>query len=165
MPLAQVWTHSLFITVQNWKFLNFAMWTHYGLNWFFLPNPILAICLNFHQQNSPKNQYLSHFSSENCAINSIKYFLRRALQQHQSCPEVLIQFSISIFFNFYSKNDSIINSFHTIAPNSLKPSQCTHTHRELSKDTKSETWSTMKHCGLGDLSARKQNEIPCFIDK
>jgi len=39
---------------QNWKFLDLAMWTHWGLNWFFLPNPNFAICLNFQQQNPLK---------------------------------------------------------------------------------------------------------------
>jgi hypothetical protein len=39
---------------------------------------------------------------------------------------------------------SIINRFHNVAPNNLKPSQCTPTTRwELSEDTKSATWSTM----------------------
>jgi hypothetical protein len=51
---------------QNSKFLNSAMWTHWGLNWFFLPDPNFAICLNFQQQNSLKNQYLPHISFENC---------------------------------------------------------------------------------------------------
>jgi len=32
----------------------------------------LAICLNFQQQNSLKNQCLSHLSSENYEINSIE---------------------------------------------------------------------------------------------
>jgi hypothetical protein len=65
---------------QNWKFLNSAMWTHWGLNWFFLPNPIFAICLNFQQQNPSKNQYLPHLSSENCEIDSIKSDLPMVFQ-------------------------------------------------------------------------------------
>ncbi len=47
---------------------------------FFLPNPIFAICLNFQQQNLLKNQYISHLSSENCEINSIKSDSLRAFQ-------------------------------------------------------------------------------------
>jgi hypothetical protein len=39
----------------------------------FLPNPIFAICLNFQQQNPLQNQYLMHFSFENCEINSNRY--------------------------------------------------------------------------------------------
>jgi len=93
------------------------VWTYWGLNWFFLPN-----CLNFQQQNPRKNQYLPHLSSENCEINSIKFDLPRAFQQHQESTQNPIHFSISILVNFYWKIDSIINSFHTIAPKSLKPS-------------------------------------------
>ncbi len=43
---------------------------------------------------------------------------------------ILIQFSVWVLFKFHSENGSIINSFHIVAPNSLKPSQCTHTHQE-----------------------------------
>ncbi len=103
----------------------------------------LAICLNFQQQNSLKNQCLSHLSSENYEINSIESDpLRTFLQQHQECFQIPMQFSVSILFNFHWENGSIINSFYTVTPNSLKPSQCTPTHRELYKDIKSFTWST-----------------------
>jgi hypothetical protein len=112
-------------------------------NWFFLPNPIFAICLNFQQQNPLQDQYLSHLSSENCEINSIKSDSLRDFQQHQECFQISIGFSVLILFNFHWENGSIINSFHTGRPNSLKPSWCTPTHQELSKDTKSATWSTM----------------------
>ncbi len=124
MPFAQVWTH--------WRF-----------NWFFLPNPIFAICLNFQQQNPLQNQYLPHLSSENCEINSINSDSLRDFQQHRECFQIPIEFSVLILFNFYSENGSIINSSHTGPPNSLKPSLCTPTHRELSEDTKSATWSTV----------------------
>jgi len=138
------------------------MRTHCVLNWFFLPNPIFVIYLNFHPQNSLKNQYLPHLSSEHCEINSIKSDSPRAFQQHQEHPHVPIQFSVLILFNFHWENDSIINSFHTVAPNSLKPSQCTPTHWELSEYTKSAAWSTV----VWKTSAwqRKQNTVPCFID-
>jgi hypothetical protein len=36
--------------------------------------------LNFQQQNLLKNQYISHLSSENCEINSIKSDSLRAFQ-------------------------------------------------------------------------------------
>jgi len=54
---------------------------------FFLLNPILAICLNFQQQNYLKNQYLPHLNSENCGINFIKSDLLRAFQQGQEQPQ------------------------------------------------------------------------------
>jgi hypothetical protein len=96
-----------------------------GLNWFFFPNPIFAICLNFQQQNPLKYQYLPHLSSKTCEINSSKSDLPRAFQQHQEHPQIWIQFSVSILFSFHWENGSRINNFSTIAPNSFKPSQCT----------------------------------------
>jgi hypothetical protein len=55
----------------------------------------------------------------------------------QDHPQIPIQFSVSIFFDFHGENGSMIKSFHTVAPNSLKPSCCTPIHQELSDDTKS----------------------------
>jgi hypothetical protein len=63
------------------------VWTHWGLNWFFLPNTIFVICLNFQQQNPLTNQYLSHLSSENCEIKSIKSDFPRTFREHQECPQ------------------------------------------------------------------------------
>ncbi len=37
---------------QNWKFQILAMWTHWVSTDFSFPTQILAICLNFEQQNS-----------------------------------------------------------------------------------------------------------------
>ncbi len=130
------------------------MWTYWGVNWFFLPNPIFAICLNFQQQNSLKNQYLQRLSCENCEINSIKPDFWRAFQKHQESFQITIEFSILILFSFHWENGSIINNFHTIVPKSLKLSWCTPTHWELSKDTKSMAL-------LGDLKVTKQNKV-CY---
>jgi hypothetical protein len=82
---------------------------------------------SFQQQNPVKNQYLPHLISESCEINSIKSYLL-AFQQQQEVPQISIQFSVSILFSFHWKNGSIINNFHTVAPKSVKPSQCTPTH-------------------------------------
>jgi hypothetical protein len=43
----------------------------------------------------------------------------------QDRPQIPIQFSLSILFDFHGENGSMIKSFHTVAPNSLKPSWCT----------------------------------------
>jgi len=67
----------------------------------------------------------------NCEINSIRFDLLRAFQQHRECTQILLK----KWFNN--------NSFHTIDPKSLKPSWCTPTHWELFEDTKSVAWSTM----------------------
>jgi hypothetical protein len=93
----------------------------------FLPNPIFAICLNFQQQNSLQNQYLLHFSFENCEVNSNRS-MPRVFQQH---PQILVHFSVSTLFNFHWKKGAIIKSFHTLA------------HWELSKDLKNVMWSAM----------------------
>jgi anaerobic ribonucleoside-triphosphate reductase len=139
------------------------MWTHWGLNWFFFPNPIFTICLNFQQQNPLKTQYSPHLSSQNCEINSIKSNSLSVFQQHQEHIQIPIQFSTSILFNFHWENDSIINIFHAIASNSLKPSQCTPTHQELFEHTKSTIWSTMVWRSWHDK--KRQNNLPCFIDR
>jgi hypothetical protein len=60
-----------------------------------------------------------------------------ALQQHQERPQSPSQFSVSILFSFHRENGSIINSFHTVASQSLKPCQCTPTNQELSEDIRS----------------------------
>ncbi len=109
------------------------MWTHWGLNWFFLPNPIFVICLNFQQKNPLRKQYLPHLSSENCEIKSIEFDSPRAFQKHQECPPILIHLSISILSGFHWENGSISNSFHIVAPNSLKPSQCTSLFKSIPK--------------------------------
>jgi hypothetical protein len=108
------------------------------------------------QQNSLKNQYLSHLSSENCEINSIKSDLSRAFQQHQEHPKVPIQFSVSILFNFHGKNGSIINSFHTANPNILKPHQCIPYYIMASFLKIPRAWHEKHHGGLGNL--RVQNK-------
>ncbi len=133
------------------------MWTHWGFNWLFLPNPMFAICLIFHQQNLLQKKYFPHISYENCEINSIKIDASRAFQQHQEHPQIPIQFLVPILLNFHWKNGSIINSFHIVVPNNLKQSQCTPTHWELSKDTKSVAWSTM----VWEILAW-QNKTKCF---
>jgi hypothetical protein len=81
--------------------------------------------LNFQQQNPLEKQYLPHLSFENYEINSMKSDLLRAFQEYQELLQIPIQFSVLILFNFHRENGSIISSFHTIAQNSLKPSQCT----------------------------------------
>ncbi len=129
-------------------------WSHWGLNWFFLLNPIFVICLNFQQQNPFKNQYLPPgLSSKNCEINAIKPHSSRAFQQH------LKQFSVSILFSFHGENGSIINSFHTIAPDNIKPSQCNpFSLRAFQRYQECD----MKHHGLRET---KQNKLPCFIGR
>jgi len=154
-------TFFYFSHFQNWKFLISMMWTHtFGAQLIFLPNPNFAICLNFQQQNPLKNQYLPYISSDNCGINSIESDLPRAFQQHQKCPQIPIQFSVWILFSFHWENGSIINSFDTVAPNSLKPSQCTPTHQELSKDNENTVWSAV----VWEIS-EWQNKLPWFIDR
>jgi len=84
--------------------------------------PIFCNLFEFPEQNSLKNQYLPHITSENYEIKYIKSDSPRAFQQQQEHPHILIQFAVSILFNFQLENYSIINSFHIIAPNNLKSS-------------------------------------------
>ncbi len=46
------------------------------------------------------------------------------------------QYSFHVLF-YLVLIEKIIKSFHIVTPNSLKPSRCTPTHQELSKDSKS----------------------------
>ncbi len=65
-------------------------------------------------------------------------------QKHLQIPINFFQFWFSK--KIIGKNGSIINSFHTIAPKSLKPSRCTLTQSELisSKTPRESTaWSTV----------------------
>jgi len=115
---------------------------------FFPSKPNFGNFLNFQQQNPLKIHYFPFFSYENCEIKSIKFDSPRDFQQHQEHCQIPI-----FFFNFYWKNVSIINSFHTIVPNSLKLSWCTPTHCTLSKNIKR------------NLSVTNQNKLSCFINR
>jgi hypothetical protein len=131
------------------------MWINRGLDWFFLPNPIF---LNFQKQNPLKNQYLPHLSSENCEISSIKSDLLRAFQQHQEHAQIPIQMLVLILCNFHWENHSTINSFHTVAPNSLQTKSLVHPYSSRA------FWRYQEHgheaiwSGLGDPIAPKQNK-------
>jgi hypothetical protein len=48
-----------------------------------------------------QNQYFPHLSSKICEINSIKSDLLPAFQQHQEHPQIPMQLSVSILFNFH----------------------------------------------------------------
>ncbi len=47
-------------------------------------------------------------------MNSVKFDLSEAFQQHQEHPQIPIWFLISMLFNFHWENCSLINSFHTV---------------------------------------------------
>ncbi len=96
-------TFFIFSHFPNSKFLNSAMWTHWALNWFFLPDPIFAICLNFQQQNSLKNQYLPHISFENCEINSIKSHSLRLFNNTKNAPKFQSKFQFLFYWIFIEK--------------------------------------------------------------
>ncbi len=119
----------------------------------------MANFLNLHQQNPLKNQYISQLCFDNWEINFVKSDLSSAFQQHQEHLQIQIQFSLLILFSFHWENGSIINSFHTVAPNN--PSQCTFTHPELSKDTKITALSAMVWKSQND----KQNRPLFFMDR
>jgi hypothetical protein len=128
-----MWTYSLVFRIETSKFGNVNT---LRAQLIFPSEPNFCNLFDFSEQNSPKNQYLSYLSSEICEINSIKSNSSRAFQQQQECPQIPTQFSVLILFKFYWANGSIINSFHTVAPNNLKPSWCTPTHQEPFEDTK-----------------------------
>jgi len=148
MWLAHLWTHSLFFTFSELKLSKFDNVNHIeDSNNFSFQTQFLQFVQISSKQNPLKNQHLLHFSSRNCDVNSIKSDSSRAFQQIPRTPP-----NSNNFFQFWfskniiGKNGSIINSFHTIAPKSLKPSRCTLTHSELiSSKTPIEhtAWSTV----------------------
>jgi hypothetical protein len=138
--LAQVWTHSYIFTFLE-LFSEFSNVNTLRAQLNFPSKPNFGSLFEFPATKSTQKRYLPHLSSENCEINSIKSELPRAF--HKEHPPISMQFSVLILFNFHWKNSSIINSFHTVAPNSCKSSQCTPTHWELSKDVKNATWSVV----------------------
>ncbi len=81
------------------------------------------VWISTNSKNSLKNQCFPHLSSENCEINSIKSYSPRVFQKHQECPQILIHFRVLILFSLQWENGSIINIFHTVAPNSLNSTQ------------------------------------------
>ncbi len=123
--------------------------------YFFLPNPILAIHLNVQHKIHSKNQYVPHLCSENCGINSIKSDLPRAFQQHQEQPQIPIQFSVLILFNFHWRK--WFNN-QWLPHHSSKESQTKWMYLLLIKSfptvyTRSMAWSTM--IILGRVSAQQ----------
>jgi hypothetical protein len=91
-----------------WLVLLAQVWAHWGLNWFFLPDSIFAICLNFQQQNLLKNQYLLHLRSE---VNSINSNSQRAFQQQPGIlpnSNAVFSFGIIITLNLLFSNYVII---------------------------------------------------------
>ncbi len=139
MSLVQVWTH---LRSQ----LNFS---------FFTPQ-FLQFVWSSNNKIHSKIKYLPHLSFENCEIKFIKFEFIKVRAFSTTPSNSNTQFSILILFNFHWENGSIINSFHTLIPNSLKPSWCTFSrHQKCFEDTMSTTtWSVV--CGLGDLNIKKR---------
>jgi len=149
-----VWTHSLFFTFSELKISKFENVntliegsTDFSSQTHFLQ--LVWICSN--KIYSKINMFHTHLSSEYCELDSIESDLLRAVQQHQEHPQIPIQFLvlILILFSFHWENGSIINSFHTVAPTSLK-TELVHPYslRVLWKYQE----RRMKCHGLGDLS-------------
>jgi hypothetical protein len=137
-------THSLFFTFSELKFFKFDNVNALRAQLIIPSKPNIYNLFEFPEKNPLKNQYLSHLSSENCEINSIKSDSPEGFLTTPRTPP-----NSNTVFSFHWENDSIINSFlHTVASNSLKPSQCTPTHQKLSEKIREHS---MKHHGLGDL--------------
>jgi hypothetical protein len=105
-------TFFYFSHFQDWKFLISMVWTHthLGLNWFFLPNPNFAICLNFQQQNPLK---INTFHT--LALTIVEYTLLNLTCQGlpnntKKCPQIPIRFSVWILFSFHWVNGSIAST-------------------------------------------------------
>jgi hypothetical protein len=60
----------------------------------FPPKPNFRNLFEFSATKFTQNQYLPHLRFENCEINSVKSHSLKAFQQHEECPQILIQFSV-----------------------------------------------------------------------
>jgi len=105
--------------------------------WFF------GIYLNFQQQKSLKNKYLSHSESKSYQMNSIKSCSSRSFQQHQRHTPIPPKNLAMIQFNFQWRNHSVFKNICMASPIVvMEPSPCTPLRRELSKkETKNALWS------------------------
>ncbi len=123
-----------------------------------------------------KIDILHTLALKNCEINSIKSDSspRGFPTTTRTPPKFQYSFSVSILFSFHWENDSIINSFDTVAPKSLKPSQCTLTHWKLFEHGMKRFkpspctlthWELSKH-GMKCLKTRKRlKNVPYPIHK
>jgi hypothetical protein len=85
------------------------VWTHSGLNWYFLSKPKFCYFFEFLVTKSIQKSISSTpLSSENSEINFIKFDSPWAFQQHQERLQIPIKFSVLILFSFHWKNDSTI---------------------------------------------------------
>jgi len=133
--LTQVWTCSLFFTFS-------------------------AICLNFQQQNTLKNQDLSHLSSEICKTNSVKSNSPSAFQQHQEFPH----FSNTIFsFNFIwiSLREWFNNQQYPHSSSKESPTKSVHPYSFRAFGRYQERG--MKRCDLGELSVTNKTKQITFL--
>jgi hypothetical protein len=124
--LAQVWTHSLFFTFSNFKVSKFDNVNTLRAQLIF---PLkLNFCNLFEFTTTRSTQKSISFTPLPRQLwnKLVKSDLSRAFQQGQEHLQIPIQFSLPTLFSFHWENDSIINSFHTVAPNN--PSQCTFIH-------------------------------------
>jgi hypothetical protein len=137
MSLAQVWTHSLFFTFSELKFSKFGNVNTLRAQLIFPPKSNFCNLFEF----SPTKFTQKSISSTHylCEIKTLLNLTCQGLSHNtkNTRSQIPIQFSVSILFNSHQEKGLIINCFHTVAPNSLKPSQCTPTHRELSENIKS----------------------------
>ncbi len=96
------------------------VWTHGGLNWYFLPKPNICNLFEFPATKfTQKINVFPHLSSENCEIISLNLTCQGLSNNTKNTPKFLYNFQ----FWFYL-------------------SLSTLTHQELSEDTESMTWST-----------------------
>jgi hypothetical protein len=100
---------------------------------FFFQTPSIVNLFEFAATKYTQNHYLSHLSSENCEINSIKFDLpRRAFQQQRKCPQIHSKrhipippkFSATNFNLFFNEKIVNIQELCAISLNTMKPSPC-----------------------------------------
>jgi hypothetical protein len=125
----------------------------------FTSKPIFCNFLEFPTIKSIQNHYLSHISSKICEINSIKFDLPRASTKNTKNTPIFR--GKLILLNFHWNFCSIINSFHTISPNNLKPNWFTLLIKSFTKIPK--VWQETPSFGRSQCHETKQNKTNYLV--
>jgi hypothetical protein len=110
------------------------------------------------------------------ALKIVKWTLlnlthRGLSKNNTNSPKIPIKFSVLILFNFHWEKGSIFNSFHAIAPNSLKPTKSVHLYSSRAfrryQECNQECNMKLPWFGRSQHDNTKQNKkkLHCFIDR
>ncbi len=117
MPLPQVWTHSSFFTFLGLKISKFTNVNTFRVQLIFPSKPNFCNLFEiFSNKIHWKINIFHTLALKIVKLAQLNLTPRGLFNNTKNAPQIPIQFSVLILFNFHW----IINSFHTLAPKSLK---------------------------------------------